>query len=182
MRLFAAIVPPAEVVAHLDRALRPIRDDALNWSRVAALHITLAFYGEVDENHAEALTTRLRRAARRCPPMELRLSGAGRFGRAVLWVGVQGDTERLRRLADSAAAAGRRLGIGRESGRPFRPHITVARTRHDDDLRPYANGLAEYHGPTWRADELVLIRSRLRAEPDGRARYERVAGFDLEAR
>ena len=49
-----------------------------------------AFLGEIDENVLPDLTTRLARAARRHPPQELALSGAGRFGDRVLWTRVRG--------------------------------------------------------------------------------------------
>ncbi|WP_129668845.1 RNA 2',3'-cyclic phosphodiesterase [Phytoactinopolyspora endophytica] len=177
MRLFAAIVPPVEVVGHLDEALRAVRDDDLNWTLPTAMHITLAFYGEVGEKATADLTTRLARAAGRRTKMELRITGAGRFGRAVLWVGVQGDTEPLRGLALSAVAAGRRIGVDREPARTFRPHITIARARQNDDLRPYAAALEGYAGPAWYAEEMALVRSQLRGGPGGRARYERITSF-----
>ncbi|MGH8826165.1 MAG: RNA 2',3'-cyclic phosphodiesterase [Jiangellaceae bacterium] len=143
MRLFAAGVPPANVVRHLDRAVAPLRDDVLRWAALDSWHLTLAFYGEVDPDAVPELTRRLTRAAARSMPMALRLAAAGRFGRGVLWMGVLGDTGPLRRLAASAAAAGRRLGVEVEEGHGYRPHITLARSASRIDLRPYVEPLKD---------------------------------------
>lgn len=182
MRLFAAVAPPADAVAHLAARIRPLADRQLTWSESANWHITLAFYGEVDDARVPELTERLRRGARRHQALRLTFSGAGRFGSAVLWIGVRGDLQQLRRLAQSAIAAGRRMGIEREPSRSFRPHVTVARSSSRlNDLRPHAAVLSGYTGPTWSATEMVLVRSYLRAGPGGRARHEPIATFPLRA-
>nr|WP_246211228.1 RNA 2',3'-cyclic phosphodiesterase [Phytoactinopolyspora alkaliphila] len=175
--MFAAIDPPGSVRDHLAAAVDAVRDDHLRWVRPESLHVTLAFYGSMPPERLSELIERLTRAARRHVPMNLRVVGSGRFGRAVLWAGVDGDTDLLRRLAASSEAAGRRAGSSQKApARPFRPHVTVARTRTPDtDLRPYADALSEYNGPPWRATHLSLIQSHLRAGSDGRARYETVA-------
>jgi RNA 2',3'-cyclic 3'-phosphodiesterase len=174
VRLFAALDPPAPARVHLAATLGPLYDDRLRWVAPDSLHVTVAFYGTMAPDRLEDLVHRLRRATRRQTPMHLRMVGGGRFGRAVLWVGVEGDVEPLSRLAASAEAAGRRAGSTQKpSVRPFRPHVTVARTRSPDtDLKPYVDSLAHYVGPHWSATRLTLIQSYLRAGTDGRARYE----------
>lgn len=179
MRLFAAIQPPPEALHDLEATVRDVRDGHLRWTDVDAWHLTLAFYGEVDEASVPELTTRLERAASRTAAMELQLASAGRFGHHVLWVGVHGDTDRLQRLAASAAAAGRRIGLDRTGTRPYRPHVTLARSPQRHDLRPYVSALSTYGGPWWHASSMLLVRSHLRGAPSGRARYETLADFPL---
>ncbi|RIQ15765.1 2'-5' RNA ligase family protein, partial [Jiangella rhizosphaerae] len=96
MRLFAAVEPPPDAVAHLAAIVDGVRDGVLRWSDPAAWHLTLAFYGEVGEEKLTELTERLARAARRHPATTARIAGAGRFGRAVLWAGIDGDGVALR--------------------------------------------------------------------------------------
>lgn len=181
MRLFAAGVLPANVVRHLDRAVAPLRDDVLRWAALDSWHLTLAFYGEVDVRLVPDLTGRLSRAAARSVSIRLRLAGGGRFGRTVLWMGVLGDTGPLRRLAASAAAAGRRLGVEVEEGHGYRPHVTLARSASRVDLRPYVAPLKDYAGPAWTMSEIALISSQLGAGEGGRPRYETLATFGLTA-
>ena len=179
MRLFVAVSPPPEVVAHLDAVVGPLRDDVLRWSRADSWHLTLAFYGEVADRRVDELTVRLARAARRHPSVSLRLAGAGRFGSRAVWVGCTGDTAALRRLAASAAAAGQRVGGRAAEVRPYRAHLTMARSSRPVDLAPYVAGLRGYEGPTWVADDIILVRSYLGAGEDRRARHETLSTFAL---
>lgn len=163
MRLFAAITPPEPAVAHLYAALPAA---PLRWSEPADAHITLAFYGEVDDLSAELLGRTLTDLARGTPSFELRLDGAGTFGRSVLWAGVGGDLRLLALLAAGAAT---------QPGHPFRPHLTLARARGAVDLAPWAEVLAAYSGPAWTVRELHLMRSR----PGSATRYERLVTAPL---
>ena len=67
MRLFAAVVLPDHVVADLDAALADHRDEVLAWTLPEQWHITLAFYGQVEDKRVPDLEARLTRAAKRHP-------------------------------------------------------------------------------------------------------------------
>ena len=166
MRLFVALVPPPEAVADLEAALAAVRSRqfGLRWIPPERWHLTLAFLGEVEERRLPDLTDRLLRAAARHPPLALRFAGGGRFGRQVLWAGVGGDVAVLGRLADSVTAAARRARLDVDD-RPYRPHLTLARTRTPVDLRPLVPALAGYEGPEWTARRVELVRSRLGPAP-----------------
>ncbi|PZF79237.1 RNA 2',3'-cyclic phosphodiesterase [Jiangella anatolica] len=183
MRLFAAVEPSPEAVAHLTVVVDGVRDAALRWAEPAGWHLTLAFYGEVGDEKLDELTRRLERAAGRHPATRARIAGAGRFGHTVLWAGVDGDRVALRALAGSARASGRRTGVGHEDRQPFRPHVTLARARAGSaaDLRPYVDRLAPYAGPEWAADVVTLFRSSPGAPGHG-PRYEALARFPLGRR
>ncbi|WP_069108800.1 RNA 2',3'-cyclic phosphodiesterase [Jiangella alba] len=183
MRLFAAIDPSPDAVARLAAVADGVRDDVLRWSDPAGWHLTLAFYGEVGADQVDELTQRLTRVARRHPATRARIAGAGRFGRTVLWAGIDGDGAALRALAGSASAAGRRTGVGTDDRQRFRPHVTLARARGRDgaDLRPYVARLESYTGPWWDADAVTLFRSRPGGPGHG-PRYEPLARFALTGR
>jgi RNA 2',3'-cyclic 3'-phosphodiesterase len=166
VRLFVALAPSPEARSHLAEAVAPLREqiDGLRWTDPDAWHLTLAFLGSVDESRLSALNQRLARAALRHSVLHLAFRGAGAFGgrrRArVLWVGLTGDREPLRRLAGSVGAAARRAGIPIED-RAYRPHLTLARARTPTDVTSAVDTLAAYHGPAWTASEVVLMRSHL---------------------
>jgi RNA 2',3'-cyclic 3'-phosphodiesterase len=175
MRLFVGLALPSAVLDDLDAAwapFRPLRDD-LRWTNREAWHITLAFLGEVTDLSLTRLLPRLERAARRHGPFSLSLEGAGAFPSAaranVLWSGLSGDRRALGDLAASVSAAARRAGAAPpDSGRRFRPHLTLARCRAPADVRPIVAGLEGYAGPQWTTEEIYLIRSHLGGQP----RYE----------
>jgi 2'-5' RNA ligase len=183
VRLFAALVPPGRVLDELDEHLAPFRErwPGLRWARHELMHVTLAFYGEVDERKADRLLPRLERAAGRYPPVGLSFAGAGAFpsGGAharVLWTGLYGDRRTLAALAATASAAGRRVGLPLGEPRPYRPHLTLARCRTATDLRPLLEELASFAGSPWTADALHLVRSHLGAA----VRYETLTTWPLK--
>jgi 2'-5' RNA ligase len=141
MRLFVAVIPPRPVVLELRAALTtlPHGDPALRWCRPETWHVTLAFLGDVSEDALDDLKERLGRAAARNTPMELALAGGGHFGGRTLWTGVQGDRDRLGRLAESVNSVARRCHI-KVDERPFRPHLTLARVRDAGESNHKAHG------------------------------------------
>ena len=124
-------------------------------------------------DRAGELAEHLGRAAGDLPAPVLSLGGAGRFGQQVLWVGVRGapqDLAVLGRLATAAAAAGRAVGAAVED-RPYRPHLTLARSRGSADLSPLVAALAGWEGAPWTAGAVHLVRST----PGGRPVYDVLA-------
>jgi 2'-5' RNA ligase len=185
MRLFVAVVPPPGALADLGTAVTPHQGEHaahrdLRWAGPEDWHVTLAFLGEVTASVADRLAPRLERAAQRHPPLSLAFAGAGAFpGPAqarVLWCGLDGDRRPLAGLAASVAAGAGRAGAPLpDAGRPFRPHLTLARSRTPADLRDLVATLGGYQGPSWRAERVELIESRL----GGRPRYTTIGGWPL---
>jgi 2'-5' RNA ligase len=133
MRLFVAVVPPPEVLEHLELALRTVRGDdgrrgALRWSEPGDRHLTLAFYGEVPDGFREELTQELDATAAATATFELALRGAGVFDGRTVWVGCSGATDVLGRLMAAAGRIGADL-LGRPADSRSRAHLTVARVR-----------------------------------------------------
>ena len=70
-RMFVAVVPPDDVVEHLDAFLEVRRDAAAyRWASAEQLHVTLAFLAEVPDRNLDDLVERLGRAAARRTPFE----------------------------------------------------------------------------------------------------------------
>jgi len=185
LRLFVAVLPPDQAVRELHRALAPLHAlpgaKRLRWTGSDGWHFTLAFLGNVDEALLPELHTRLARAAHRTEPFPLRLHGGGRFGGRALWVGAAGGIDTLRLLAERADAAARRSGVPMDEHRRYSPHLTVARSRTDADLRPYVEALADFEGTSWEVGEVALVRSNLPGGgvPGERPRYEVHASWAL---
>ncbi|MFI8088387.1 RNA 2',3'-cyclic phosphodiesterase [Streptomyces sp. NPDC086080] len=182
MRLFAAVLPPEDVLHELAAEVAKLRAlpgaDGMRWTERAGWHFTLAFYGEVADELAPELVARLTRAAARTDPFELALRGGGQFGQGrALWTGAEGDLRTMRLLAGRTEAAARKAGVAMEEHRRYKAHLTVARSREAVDVRPHVAALRAWRGRTWTVNELVLVRSRLPASgvPGEQPRYEAVA-------
>lgn len=184
--MFAAVVPPEEVVADLDGFLDVRRGAApFRWAAAEQLHVTVAFYGDVAERRLDDLVERLERAASRRTAFAARIAGGGAFphvhGARVLWAGLDLDEDgrtELDRLATGARAAASRAGVAVD-GQRFRPHVTVARLGHPGEVGDWVRLLDAYAGPRWSVDRLALLASYLGEGPRGRPRYEVVAELPL---
>lgn len=128
MRLFIAIALDGEAAAAVEEISQRLAaaGGELRWSRPPDRHVTLQFLGETAPERAacvgEVLTTV------RSPVVPVRLAGLGFFLRAgVFWAGVE-LTPELQALQQRVTAATRGCGFVAEP-RPYRPHITLARTR-----------------------------------------------------
>lgn len=168
-------------LAHVVAPLRRARPD-LRWAPPEAWHLTLAFLGEVPSAGQAVVSRRLAGPAARHAPVRLVCAGAGTFGPAraarVLWVGLDGERDRLGALARSVAAAARRAGVEVEP-RPFRPHLTLARAARPLPVEDLLAALAGYAGPPWTADRLHLVRSHPPPGAGRPPRYETVRTWPL---
>ena len=169
VRLFSALPVPFDIAEGLARRQQGL--PGARWTSCENLHVTLCFFGEVDEVTAADLDAQL--AAITVDGFELALQGAGAFGdpdrvRAV-WAGVA-ESEPLRRLAGKCETAARRCGLKPEA-RAYRPHVTLAYLKRSIEPRAAAwvQGHNLLHSPPWRARGFGLYSSWLSGEG---SRYE----------
>ncbi len=123
MILFAAIKLPPYVTRQLTRYQKGV--SGARWSDEEKLHITLGYFGEVDDDRAEVLDDEL--ARRSFPGFEVTLAGGGHFGRAephAIWMGVE-ENPALTQLHQHCKSCARRAGITMEK-RIYKPHVTLA--------------------------------------------------------
>jgi 2'-5' RNA ligase len=167
MRIFAAIVPPDDALAHLGDFLEPRRDAGLDlrWTDASLWHITLAFMADVPERRLDEVALAVAEAAAQREPFAARLDSGGAFPHAgdarVLWVGVDGaapDLACLDALARNVRLSCAHVGATPEGG-GFQPHLTVARARHPFEATRWLRVLDAYSGPEWIADEVTLFAS-----------------------
>ncbi|TFW10610.1 RNA 2',3'-cyclic phosphodiesterase [Oxalobacteraceae bacterium OM1] len=153
MRLFYALWPDDETRAALQRIQQSMSG---RLSAYANLHLTLAFLGQ---QPASALPV-LEDILQRLPPLAptLHVDRVGYFTRnRIAWAGMHDEPVTLHTLHDELAQALAEAGIRYTPDRTFRPHITLAR---DASLPPDL----VFDPITWRADQVVLVRSVTRPE------------------
>lgn len=137
MRLFLAINLPSSVVAAIDHEVAALRAaaPAVRWIPPEKWHLTVRFIGEQPLERVAAIREAIDAATARHADVPLAIRGVGafpNFRRArIVWIGVAPDPrlEMLHHDIESACVA---LGMEHE-GRPFRPHVTIARVAHGVD-------------------------------------------------
>jgi 2'-5' RNA ligase len=134
LRVFIALELPAEVktqLGALSAALqRATPRGCVRWVRPEGIHLTLKFYGEVAPEAALPLHGVAEAAARSADSMAFTLGGVGAFPNLhrprVIWAGLVGDVDGLRRLQREVEARSQPLGFAPEA-RGFNPHLTLGR-------------------------------------------------------
>ncbi len=190
-RLFiAAPLPPAvtDQLGHLIDDLSS-RELPVRWTAANAFHLTLHFIGEVPQERAELLRMSFANLSPRTGQIRVRTGRLGTFPNPkrprVLWVGLDGQVDKLAALRDEVGTMLTRQNVEVEEG-AFRPHLTLGRARDTvDKIFPYQ--LSEAYKSTsvreivdtpieFSVSEVILYRSHL--EKSG-ARYEELASVKL---
>lgn len=114
-----------EIQSRLQKSLPDVR-----WTRPGTMHLTLHFFGEIDEEKLEKARAVVVSIESLFPPFSVTLSGVGAFPsehRArVFWLGVHSD--KIAELHDILSARLEQAGFACDR-RPFRPHLTLGRSR-----------------------------------------------------
>ena len=148
MRLFAGIELAADVVRSTAdlivelrrRAERQAPGARVTWVTPDRLHVTLAFFGQLDETRASTLASLLATPFRG-GSFDLTLAGLGTFPKSgaprVVWAGVSAGRDRLVDLERQVAGRLATLEVPADE-RPYQPHVTLARVREAAGLRSSA--------------------------------------------
>jgi 2'-5' RNA ligase len=184
LRLFLAVNLPEETRRSAWEATAPLRAAAPTacWVSSARIHLTLKFLDEQPDERVAEVVAALELVERH-RAFTVQIGGVGAFPNfrrpRVLWMGVTPEP-RLELLHHDVEVACERLGMPLD-GRPFRPHLTLARARDRKDadalkgLTRVAKAV-EFEGEV-RVESVDVMRSVLGATP----RYECVHAARLRA-
>ena len=176
IRLFVGLALPGAAARRLESLGGGV--PGARWVEARNLHITLRFFGEVEEGLAAEIHETL--AGLRAPAFALSLDGFGTFGRTKpnhLWAAVE-RAPGLLHLQARVETAVARLGLPPE-GRKYLPHVTLARFKDAPvgRIQDFIARNSPFHAGPWTADHFILYRSHL-----GRsgAEYEALAEYPLD--
>ena len=169
--LFFALWPPPAAAAALYRWALAVRSDSGGRAiEPAAIHLTLAFLGEVPAARMKAARACARRVQGRVHALPIE-TGVQWARRGIVWAGPLQTPPPLAALAGALADALARDGFHLER-RAFLAHVTLMRNARKPSALP---PLPEIE---WPVEAFVLARSTLAA---GGSRYEIIDRFALGA-
>jgi 2'-5' RNA ligase len=186
IRTFLAIDIPKEIKDSMEkiqyRLRNSLKEGVIRWTKPGSVHLTLKFFGSISERDIEHIIGLLKDSVKGFKPIMLTAEKVGVFPNArqprVLWLGITGEDKSLMALQKRIEDDLHGIGFPREE-RPFRPHLTLGRTkahRGIEGLSAVLDEFKDYKAGTLPAAGLTLYRSDLR--PEGPI-YTRLGYFPL---
>jgi 2'-5' RNA ligase len=170
IRSFIAIELPEETRKALGAVQEQLRQSraAVRWVRPASIHLTLKFLGNIHPAQVDNIAAATAQVVRDEPRITLCAAGLGGFPSRrkprVIWVGLEGDVEKLGDIQTRLEDLLEPMGFPRE-GRSFRPHLTIGRVKDRRRLQPLIDAMGSVDLPRFNsfdADEIILYKSDLR--------------------
>lgn len=172
-RIFAAIDISDEARRDISGYIETLREQFPNvrvgWENPEKIHLTLKFFGDVDDVQLHNLIEAVEKTAGEISPFKLQISDTGVFPsvrkRRILWLGVKDETESLGRLNEIFERECEQIGFPREK-RIFKPHLTIARLREPQKSGELAriHRANEFAAIDFTVGELIVYQSELRAQ------------------
>jgi RNA 2',3'-cyclic 3'-phosphodiesterase len=135
IRSFIAIELPDELRAELGKLQSSLISGQQNWVKWVkpdSIHLTLKFLGDISAGQIKEITQAIEEGASEIPPFALQIKDLGVFPNLkriqVVWVGLNGDLDRLTKLQRRIEENMVILGYQAEE-RDFTPHLTLGRVR-----------------------------------------------------
>ena len=170
IRSFIAIDFPEETRKALEDIQKKLKksEAGVRWVKPSSIHLTLKFLGNIHLAQVEDIALAVAEEVRDQPPITLGAAGLGAFPSRkkprVIWIGMEGEVQRLTRIQARVENALEPLGFVREK-RVFQPHLTIGRVKDRRRLQALIDALATLDMEPFNsfdADEIILYKSDLR--------------------
>ena len=170
IRSFLAIELPKTILKRIEEVqedLRLSRAD-VRWVSPGKIHLSLKFFGNIDESKIESIVQAIERPVSVTPPFSLKVRGLGAFpypkNPRVIWMGLAEGREDLTSFQRQVEEELEKIGFEREN-RPFQPHLTLGRSnssRGRDELIGMMEKYREGEFGEVPVEKVVLFKSDLR--------------------
>ncbi len=169
-RIFAAINISNETKTKASEYIKNLKSEfsdlRVGWEKTEKLHLTLKFFGDIDDSDLQKLNEAAFETARQIPKFNLQTSATGVFPSQrkarVLWLGIKDETGTLQKLSEVFETNCAKHEFAKET-RSFRAHLTIARLREPEKSKK----LIEKHLETeikptrFEVSEIVIYESHL---------------------
>ncbi|OGC92190.1 2'-5' RNA ligase [Candidatus Amesbacteria bacterium RIFCSPHIGHO2_02_FULL_47_9] len=182
-RLFLAIDTLFSEIVSLQSNLNGLRLPVI-WEKPEKLHLTLNFLGRTPDDQLSQITTLTSQVAKSFSPFTLQPyfleTLYHRHGSSLIYLGLTGDIEELKKLQNSLSQSLSRLSLPSQDR--FLPHITIGKFKKDDPIqtKKFLSLVSDYDFTPlspFTVDRLTLYESLLSRSG---SHYQKLAGFALQ--
>ena len=188
IRSFLAFELPPDIKQEVTRISLEVKKSGLEagWVKPGNIHLTMVFLGDVNEKDIPAVISSIDNVTVKYESFDISLGGMGLFPDIrrprVLWLGLDGEIERLGSLRDDLQIPLEAFGIEQEK-RLFKPHLTLGRFRRPvkdrNLLGKVIDDFSDISGFNRKLHELILFKSELK--PGGSV-YTKIHSWPLKIR
>jgi 2'-5' RNA ligase len=170
IRSFLAIEIPRTILKKIEgiqEDLKSSRAD-VRWVSPEKVHLTLKFFGNIDESKIDPIVKSIEEPIRITPPFSLKVRGVGAFPHLknprVIWMGLVDEKEVLTSFQKQLERELGKIGFEPEE-RTFHPHLTLGRMKSSKE-REELTGRIERHKEEefgdFQIERIVLFKSDLK--------------------
>ena len=170
IRSFLAIELPEAIlrkIAEVQKELKLSHAD-VRWVNPENIHLTLKFFGNIDESRIDPIVKSLEGPIQTTPPFFLSIHGMGSFPHfknpRVIWMGLLEGKEVLAALQKGMDAELKKIGFEPEE-RDFHPHLTLGRAKSNRGRDELVGRMEKYREEVFgnfRVERVILFRSDLK--------------------
>lgn len=170
LRSFLAIQltePILKRIGEVQREFKSLKAD-VRWVNPENIHLTLKFFGNIEESQIESIVKAIGGPAGITPPMSIIVHGMGAFpglkNPRVIWVGLKDERGGLTSFQNRLERELEKAGFQPED-RSFHPHLTLGRMRSNlgkDELIRAIERYREEEFGSFTVERVVLLKSDLK--------------------
>lgn len=168
-RSFLAIELPSTIlhrIGDVQRDLKASKAD-VRWVSPENIHLTLKFFGTIEEWKIESITKAIEAPVKATPPLSVLVRGMGAFpglrNPRVIWAGLNNGKEVLISFQKRLDGALQKIGFPPED-RTFHPHLTLGRLRSNYGKEDLIRVMEKYRDEVFghfQVETVILFKSDL---------------------
>ena len=163
-----------ELPGHIVKKIEEVQKDLklsradVRWVSPEKIHLTLKFFGDIEEARIESIIKAIEDPVRKTPPFSLLVRGLGAFPQLknprVMWMGLVDPKGVLAPFQKEVESRLNEMGFEAED-RAFQPHLTLGRVKSNrgrDELVGTVEKHLEEEFGEFMVERIVLFKSELR--------------------
>ncbi|MDP3283432.1 MAG: RNA 2',3'-cyclic phosphodiesterase [Desulfobacterales bacterium] len=169
MRAFIALRLPENILSSINKIQEDLKQCRLpvRWVRPENIHLTLKFFGNINESDTEIIGIAMSDCAGCCSSLTLSAKGIGVFPSVarprVIWAGLSGQASMLLSFQDALEKRLEESGFKKED-RPFKGHLTIGRFKDRVDSEKLIEAMRkhkDFNTDVFDVGEIILFKSDL---------------------